>query len=123
MSFMSTIKKILTITVILVLLIGSVAVSSLNADSVELNLYWYQFSLPLGFMLMLFAAMGLLIGMVLAGLFWLWPANRRKIYWQREYFKLKQLQDDQVSAIKDAGSIELALDDDKVQDQPAVKIP
>ena len=61
--------------------------------------------------------------MVLAWLFWTWPANRRKTYWQREYFKLKQLQDEQVSAIKDAGSIERALDDNKVLDQPVVKIP
>ena len=115
---MSTIKKIFTVVIVLILLVGSVAVSSLNADSVELNLYWYQFSLPLGFMLLLFATLGLLIGMLLGWLLWTWPANRRKTHWQREYNKLKQLQDEQLETIKQAGSIENAL-----ENKPVVKIP
>ena len=91
---MSTIKKILTIIIVLVLLVGSVAVSSLNADSVALNLYWYQLSLPLGFMLLVFASLGLIFGMLLSWLLWTWPANRKKVYWEREYFKLKQAHDE-----------------------------
>ena len=51
---MSSIKKVFTIVIVLLLLIGAVAVSSLNASGVELNLYWYQLALPLGFMLLLF---------------------------------------------------------------------
>ncbi len=115
---MSTVKKIFTLVIVLILLIGSVAISSLNAGSVALNLYWYQFSLPLGFMLLLFASMGLLCGMLLSWLLWTWPANRRKTYWEREYFKLKQLQDEQVETIQEAGSIERAL-----ETKSAVKIP
>ena len=88
--FMSTIKKILTLIAVLIMLIGAVAISSLNADSVALNLYWYQLSLPLGFMLLLFTSVGLLFGLLLGWLFWTWPASRKKTYWEREYFKLKQ---------------------------------
>ncbi len=87
---MNTIKKIIALTTVLILLIGSVALSSLNADSVALNLYWYQFTLPLGFMLLLFASLGLLFGLLLSWLLWTWPANKQKTYWEREFFKLKQ---------------------------------
>lgn len=87
---MSTLKKIFTILTVLVLLIGAVAISSLNADYAALNLYWYQLSLPLGFMLLLFASLGMLAGLFLGWLFWTWPAKRKKTYWEREYFKLKQ---------------------------------
>lgn len=118
MAVMSTIKKIFTLSVVLILLIGSVAVSSMNAGSVELNLYWYQFSLPLGFMLLLFVSTGLLFGLLLSWLLWTWPANKRKTYWQREYFKLKRLQDEQVSAVQQTGSNTQASDSNSV-----VKIP
>lgn len=97
---MSTLKKIFTIIIVLVLLVGSVAVSSLNADSVELNLYWYQISLPLGFMLLLFASMGLLFGLLLSWMLWVWPAHRKRVYWEREYFKLKHDHDEQQTAVK-----------------------
>ena len=118
MSVMSTIKKIFTLAVVLILLIGSVAVSSLNADSVALNLYWYQFSLPLGFMLLLFSSVGLLFGLLLSWLLWTWPANKRKTYWQREYFKLKQSQDEQGKTVDQAAVIE-----NTTADQSVVKIP
>jgi len=118
MSFMRTIKKIFTLVIVLILLIGSVAVSSLNAGSIELNLYWYQISLPLGFMLLLFASMGLLFGMLLGWLLWTWPANKRKTYWEREYFKLKRLHDEQLATKQDAHLIE-----NSAGTKPVVKIP
>ena len=99
MSVMSLIKKIFTLIIVLALLIGSVSISSLNASSVELNLYWYQISLPLGFMLLAFAALGMLFGMLLSWLFWTWPAKKRKTYWQREYFKLKRSEDERNAAL------------------------
>lgn len=118
MSVMSTIKKIFTLSVVMILLIGSVAVSSLNADTVALNLYWYQFSLPLGFMLLLFSSLGLLFGLLLSWLLWTWPANKRKTYWQREYFKLKQLQDEQAKA-----DDQVAVIENSAADQSVVKVP
>lgn len=111
---MSMIKKTFTLIVVLTLLIGSVAVSSLNANSVELNLYWYQISLPLGFMLLAFASMGMLFGMLLSWLLWTWPAKKRKTYWQREYFKLKRVQDEQAAAAEAAASIENSSEDTSV---------
>ncbi len=113
-AFMSTIKKILTLTIVLVLLIGSVAVSSLNAESVALNLYWYQLSLPLGFMLLLFASLGLLFGLLLSWMLWTWPANRKRVYWEREYFKLKQAQDEQQKQVEQLT---------QANDKSVVKIP
>ena len=115
---MSIIKKIFTLSVVMILLIGSVAVSSLNADTVALNLYWYQFSLPLGFMLLLFSSLGLLFGLLLSWLLWTWPANKRKTYWQREYFKLKQLQDEQAKA-----DGQVAVIENSAADQSVVKVP
>lgn len=103
---MSTIKKILTIIIVLILLVGSVAVSSLNADSVVLNLYWYQLNLPLGFMLLLFASMGLLFGLLLSWMLWVWPAHRKRVYWEREYFRLKQIHDEQKTQTENKQSIE-----------------
>lgn len=92
---MSTLKKIFTLIVVIFLLLSAVAISSLNADSIELNLYWYQLGLPLGFMLLLFACGGLLLGLMLSWVVWIWPAHRNRVYWQREYFKIKQSQDEQ----------------------------
>lgn len=86
---MSTLKKITTLTLVLLLLIGAIAVSSLNADPVTLNLYWLELNWPLGFTLLLCGTMGILAGLVIAWLYWIWPANRRKMYWKRAYFKLK----------------------------------
>jgi len=118
MSIMSMIKKIFTLAVVLILLIGSVAISSLNAESVELNLYWYQISLPLGFMLMVFSSMGVLFGMLLSWLFWTWPANKRKTYWEREYFKLKRVQDEQNAVIQAASKGEGSSENKSLTEVP-----
>ncbi len=118
MAIMSTIKKIFTLVIVLILLIGSVAVSSLNAESIELNLYWYQISLPLGFMLLLFASMGLLVGMLLSWLLWTWPANKRRTYWEREYFKLKRINDEQTASMSVSEKL-----DDSTASTSVVKIP
>lgn len=116
---MSTIKKIFTITIVLILLIGAVAISSLNADSVNLNLYWYQVTLPMGFMLLVFASLGLLFGLVLSWLLWTWPANKQKTYWERAYFNLKQ-NNDEVKAKSD----QLPNDNQQLDNkQSVVKIP
>ena len=95
---MSTIKKIIGTLILLFLLLGSVAVSSLNSATVTLDLYWHSWQMPLGFMLLLFASMGLLIGLVLSWLLWVLPAAKQRRYWERSYFQLKQEQDDQTQA-------------------------
>ena len=64
---MSTIKKIIGSVILLFLLLGSVALSSLNATTVTLDLYWHSWEMPLGFMLLVFAAVGLLVGLVVVG--------------------------------------------------------
>ncbi len=115
---MSLIKKIFTLVIVLGLLIGSVSISSLNAGSVELNLYWYQISLPLGFMLLAFAALGMLFGMFLSWLFWTWPAKKKKTYWEREYFKLKRSEDERNAALQNQDTSDSATTNNQV-----VKIP
>jgi len=87
---MSTIKKITSLVLVLVLLIGAVAVSSMNADNVQLNLYFYQLNWPLGFTILAFSSVGVLVGIMVAWLFWTWPANKQKNQWKRAYFQLKQ---------------------------------
>lgn len=90
---MSGIKKIITLILVVLLLLVAVVISSLNADSVPLNLYWYQFDWPLGFTLLLFSCLSAVLGMMLAWLVWTWPANKQKAYWKRAYFNLKQEQE------------------------------
>lgn len=95
---MSTIKKIIGSVILLFLLLGSVALSSLNATTVTLDLYWHSWEMPLGFMLLVFAALGLLVGLVLCWLLWVLPAAKQRRYWERSYFQLKQEQDAQTQA-------------------------
>ncbi len=71
----------------------AIAVSSLNAEGVSLNLYWFHLNWPLGFTLLLFSCLGVVFGLMLGWLFWTWPANKQKTYWKRSYFKLKQEHD------------------------------
>lgn len=84
---MSTIKKIFTLLLVLLLLTGAIAVSSLNAETVTINLYWFELSWPLGFSLLLGGTLGVLAGLLLGWLYWTFPANRRKMYWKRAYYK------------------------------------
>ncbi|WP_154222011.1 LapA family protein [Marinicella rhabdoformis] len=85
-------KKVVGITLSLLLLIGAVALSSLNAESVALNLYWYQLTLPMGFLLLVFAVCGLLCGLFIAGVWWVWPAKREAVHWKRQYNQLNDKQ-------------------------------
>lgn len=85
-------KKIVGISLSLLLLIGAVALSSLNAASVDLNLYWYQLSLPMGFLLLVFAVCGLLCGILLTAVWWVWPAKRQAVHWKRQYNLLNEKQ-------------------------------
>ena len=67
---MSTLKKITTLVLVLLLLVGAIAVSSLNADPVKLNLYWLTLNWPLGFTLLLCGTLGILAGLVIALVVW-----------------------------------------------------
>ena len=91
-------KRVVGIAVSLLLLICAVALSSLNAASVELNLYWYQLNLPRGFLLLLIAVCGVLCGLFIAGLLWVWPAKRQAVHWKRQY---NQLNDEHAKTLKD----------------------
>ncbi|MFC3193468.1 LapA family protein [Marinicella sediminis] len=84
---MSTFKKIFTLILVLLLLTGAIAVSSLNAGHVNINLYWFELNWPLGFALLLCGTLGVLAGLLIGWLYWTWPANRRKMYWKRAYHK------------------------------------
>lgn len=97
---MTSIKKILSLTFVLILLIVAIAISSLNAGSVTLNLHWYQLNWPLGFTLLLFLSFGVLFGILLGWLFWTWPAHRAKTHWKRSYNQLKQTHEAEVAALQ-----------------------
>ena len=45
-----------------------------------------------------YAALGLLVGLVLCWLLWVLPAAKQRRYWERSYFQLKQEQDAQTQA-------------------------
>jgi uncharacterized integral membrane protein len=97
---MTSIKKIFTLTFVLLLLIIAIAISSLNADSVSLNLYWYQLNWPLGFTLLLFLSLGVLFGILVGWLFWTWPAHKEKTHWKRSYHQLKQSHESEVAELQ-----------------------
>jgi len=44
----------------------------------------------LGFIVLMTLIAGVVIGSLISWLLWLWPANREKRYWQRQYNQLKQ---------------------------------
>lgn len=85
------------IAVSLLLLICAVALSSLNAETVTLNLYWHQLNLPMGFLLLLFAVCGLLCGLMVAGFWWVWPAKRSAVHWKRQFHLLQDEQAKEVT--------------------------
>lgn len=81
-------RKIISIALVVLLLLAAVALSSLNAGAVEINLYWYQWSLPLGFLLLLFAVAGLMAGLFISAVWWLWPAKKAAMHWRRQFNQL-----------------------------------
>ncbi|MCB1583506.1 MAG: LapA family protein [Marinicella sp.] len=97
---MSSLKKIFTLLIVLLLLVVAIAISSMNADSVLLNLHWYELNWPLGFTLLLFLSFGVVFGLVLAWLFWTWPAHREKMHWKRQYHQLQQFHEKEVAALQ-----------------------
>ena len=102
---MSTIKKIVTLLLVLLMLTAAIAISSLNADAVNINLYWFELNWPLGFSLLLGGTLGVLVGVLLGWLYWTWPANRRKMYWKRAYFKAQAEQQQQSAEQSDVKSL------------------
>lgn len=93
---MTSIKKILTLTIVLLLLVTAIAISSMNADKVLLDLHWYELNWPLGFTLLLFLSFGVLLGILLGWFFWTWPVHREKTHWKRTYHQLKDRHDKEV---------------------------
>lgn len=83
-------KKIVIIIVVLALLLLAIGLSSLNAEYSTLNLHWYQVSWPLGFLLLLFTILGVLIGLFLTLLFWLLPAKSQSRKLQKQYRSLEK---------------------------------
>ena len=96
---MTSIKKIFTLVTVLVLLVVAIAISSLNADRVALDLHWYQLNWPLGFTLLLFLSLGVLLGVMLGWFFWTWPAHREKTHWKRKYHQLEQAHNKEVAEL------------------------
>src|SRR5690554_5136634 len=87
---MKTLKKTLVITLIVILLSFIVTLSALNLEASELNMYFFTLNASLGFMVLMTLLAGVLVGALLSWLLWLWPANREKRHWQRQYHQLKR---------------------------------
>ena len=93
--FMKTIKKTLVIILVVILLSFIITLSALNLTASELNMYFFTVNASLGFMVLMSLIVGILVGVLISWLMWLWPANREKRHWQRQYFQLKQKADEQ----------------------------
>lgn len=87
---MKTLKKTVLWVVVILLLAFVVLVSSLNLDSVNLNAFLFKITASLGFVVLCSLLVGVLVGILLSSLLWVWPARRDKRYWQRQYNQLKQ---------------------------------
>ena len=70
------VKRAILIVLTLAILLAVLALSSLNADKVGVNLYFFQFELALGLTLVLTLIAGLIAGMLLSFLLWIWPLQR-----------------------------------------------
>ncbi|WP_395375301.1 lipopolysaccharide assembly protein LapA domain-containing protein [Marinicella sp. W31] len=73
---MIMVKRAILIVLIIAILLAVLALSSLNADRVIVNLYFFQFELALGLTLVLAIIAGLVAGMMLSFLLWIWPLQR-----------------------------------------------
>ena len=73
---MIMVKRAILIVLIIAILLAVLALSSLNADRVIVNLYFFQFELALGLTLVLAMICGLIAGMLLSFLLWIWPLQR-----------------------------------------------
>jgi NhaP-type Na+/H+ or K+/H+ antiporter len=71
-----------------------ITLSALNLEASELNMYFFELNASLGFIVLMTLIAGVLVGTLLSWLLWLWPANREKRHWQRQYFQLKQQVDE-----------------------------
>jgi len=60
------IKRLILFIVAVAVIVLSIAMSGLNTEKVVLNLYYLQFDLSLGFLLILTLFFGLLIGLLMA---------------------------------------------------------
>ncbi|MCX7543931.1 lipopolysaccharide assembly protein LapA domain-containing protein [Marinicella gelatinilytica] len=87
---MKTLKKTLVITLIVILLSFIITLSALNLDASELNMYFFKLNASLGFIVLMTLIAGVVIGSLISWLLWLWPANREKRHWQRQYHQLRQ---------------------------------
>jgi len=86
---MKTVKKTLVIILVVILLSFIVTLSALNLEASELNMYFFELNASLGFIVLMTLIAGVLVGALLSWLLWLWPANREKRHWQRQYHQLK----------------------------------
>ena len=91
---MKTVKKTLVIILVVILLSFIVTLSALNLEASELNMYFFSLNASLGFIVLMTLIAGVLVGALLSWVLWLWPANREKRHWQRQYFHLKQTMDE-----------------------------
>jgi|GEM_PF-1320339 len=87
---MKTIKKTLVIILVVILLSFIVALSALNLTTNELNMFFFTVQASLGFIVLMSLISGILVGALLSWVMWLWPANREKRHWQRQYHQLKR---------------------------------
>jgi len=60
------IKRLIFFLIAIFVVVAAIALSGLNTEKVLLNLYYFQFELSLGFLLILSLFMGLLIGLLMA---------------------------------------------------------
>jgi len=60
------IKKLIFFVIVAIVIIAAITLSGLNTEKVALNLYYFQFELSLGFLLILSLFLGLLIGLLMA---------------------------------------------------------
>lgn len=70
------VKRAILIVLIIAIMLAVLALSSLNADRVIVNLYFFEFELALGLTLVLALIAGLVAGMLLSFLLWIWPLQR-----------------------------------------------
>ena len=87
---MKTLKKTLVITLIVILLSFIITLSALNLEASELNMYFFKLNASLGFIVLMTLIAGIVVGCLIVWVMWLWPANREKRHWQRQYNQLKQ---------------------------------
>lgn len=82
---MRSIKRIIALLLVLALLVSVVIISSLNSEKIFLNLHFLEFEQSLGLIIVVTLISGIIVGLLLSSILWVWPLKRHNSQLKRKH--------------------------------------